>query len=106
MNMHFRFAKIIWGLCAMQLKQYNQALEHFNNGLNWRQKLNIEEYYGHSYQYIAECHSEMGNPDTAKYYYQQALLYGQKGLKTELIRCHMSYGRFLVKNDSERFCPK
>jgi len=81
------------GLIEMENKNYNKALEFFNDGLSWRKKLNLEEYYGHSFKYFALCYKAMGKLDSANKYYELAIkLDKTKGPKIELIRSYIGMG--------------
>jgi signal transduction histidine kinase/Tfp pilus assembly protein PilF len=85
------------GLCDFKEKKYSEALINFHEGLHWRQLLKLEEYYGHSYKYIANCYKEMGQFDTARMYYEIALKYDKaKGPKIELIKSYLGLGKLLI----------
>jgi signal transduction histidine kinase len=82
------------GLADMEEKKYNQALDNFVKALHWRQVIQLEEYYGHSYKYIAYCFLTMEKADSAQKYYELAVEYDlKKGPKTELIKSYIGLGK-------------
>jgi len=86
------------GLISMQENQFQQAITQFKKGFEWRQKLKLEEYYGHSFKYMAECFMAMQKMDSALHYFKLAVVFDlKKGPKTELVRSFIGLGKIYHK---------
>lgn len=62
-------------LVEQSQKNYPSALKYFNEALNIAlNKLDLPYLIAHSYGYLGSLYNEMGNSDSALYYYDKALL--------------------------------